>query len=184
MNGLPPTESRRVRIIEATPSNAAHIYRIIVGLGMNRMPEEHKFTGTISEQTNFAFLLENRRTGEPFGTVLLQGLNPAGHIEAGIVTDADSSRFGMGAEAIALAVNYGFGAIPSLRKMYFTTTEFSKDDFGMAFSLAHRELLLRNHFYFRGRHWDGHVFSVSRAQWDTSGAEFLRSLSPRTGGEQ
>ncbi|MBK1787851.1 GNAT family N-acetyltransferase [Prauserella sp. ASG 168] len=125
------------------------------------------------------FLILRRGTNEVLGFSTLQARSPAGHIRSGIYLDPAKARFGVGSEATHLTINYAFATF-DLEKMILQTTEASFGGFGTALDPEEQEGILREHLYFRGRHWDLHSYKVTRDDWDACVDRFLDGVLPDT----
>ncbi|MFF8786369.1 GNAT family N-acetyltransferase [Streptomyces sp. NPDC015125] len=112
-----------------------------------------------------AFLVTRRSSGDLLGFSTLHGLDPAGHVSAGVYLDPHRARLGVGSEAIYLTINYAF-AMFDVDKVIAQTTEATFGSVGLNSEKSAATRVLRDYLYFRGRHWDLHTFQTERSEWE------------------
>jgi RimJ/RimL family protein N-acetyltransferase len=172
----PHLETIRTRLRPAADEDVPRLYEVLAKLGLHSLPTPEEFARSYNQGVEAQFAIQVRRSGEVIGFSSLQQLNRAGHIQIGIFTDPGESRFGVGAEAMMLTVNYGFAAWEQVRKIYFSTTEASLPGLGRGISLIPREAVLPEHLFFQGRLWDVHFYAITRQAWLESGAHIVERL--------
>lgn len=185
MNGPAPVieladirRTRRVQVALMGEQDLGALYEGIVALAMNRMPPFEQFAAVITRTEMLALLLLDH-SGQPIGFSTIQNISSAGHAEFGIYVAAEYLGSGIGAEATCLSIQRAFCELPDLRKLYFVTTDMSKPAFGVAVDVVEPEMVLKDHYYFRGRLWDAWFYSVDRGEWSVGGARFVETLAAR-----
>ncbi|QFQ99412.1 GNAT family N-acetyltransferase [Streptomyces phaeolivaceus] len=162
---FPHTISRRLRFSPASNTDQTEFQRAILRTGIESIrPSVRPPTGT-PNQRNAAFLVTHRSSGDILGFGTLHGLDPAGHIRAGVYLDPERARLGVGSEAIYLSINYAF-AMFDIDKVLAQTTEATFGSVGLNPQNSKAKGILRDFLYFRGRHWDLYGFEIERSEWE------------------
>ncbi|GAB3078321.1 GNAT family N-acetyltransferase [Nocardioides zeae] len=179
----PHLRTRRVSLRQGGHDVGRTVYRFLTAFGTTALGDPDVFARGITADVSALFTVHVGRDEDPVGFAMLQNLRTGRHVEVGIYTDAERTPLGAGAEATLLVVNYAFAAL-GVRKVWSVTTEHSSSDFGVAFADERREAVIPDHFWFQGRHWDAHWYSMERDSWSAEGAPFLERLTPRTGSQE
>ncbi|MEV4381661.1 GNAT family protein [Streptosporangium sp. NPDC049644] len=160
---FPHTASRRIVLHPASSTDQADFAQVFVRTGVESIrPAVRPARGTM--RAHAIFHVTTRNTGERLGFGGLHALDPAGHIRCAVYLDPRRARLGVGSEAILLLVNYAFATL-DIDRVIGQTTEASFASFGI--TAGDQEIgALRDHMYFRGRHWDLHNFQIERAGWE------------------
>ncbi|GII90666.1 GNAT family N-acetyltransferase [Sinosporangium siamense] len=170
-------ETPRTALVPADAKDATTLYRLLLKLGLHSLPPLESFVASFdNDWVDVQFVVRARQSDETVGFASLQGLDPAGHIQAGIFLDQERAGYGVGGEAMMLLMNYAFTRWGELRKVYFMTTDASLARFGAMSRTATREATLPQHMFFRGRLWDVYIYSVRRQMWEEQGAGLLSRL--------
>lgn len=162
---FPHTMSRRVVLKPATDSDHAGFLQTLMRTGIESVRPAGTPAVSLARRCDAAFLVTLRGTGDSIGFGTLHGLDPAGHIRCGIYLDPRRSRFGVGAEAVHLLVNYAFAAF-NVSRVLTQTTEASFSAFGLSTEDSRIQGSLPNHLYFRGQLWDLYNGQIERRAWD------------------
>jgi hypothetical protein len=157
---------RRIALRPATDADAEWNFNLILRLGIASVPRLDRFASAYAETAVAHFIACDLRSDVQVGYSSLHNADPAGrHIELGVLTDPDCSIPAVGAETFFLTANYAFVSLP-ICKLYMRVTEASAAEFGGTLAtMSRREGTLREHFYFRGRHWDVYIMAVHRDDW-------------------
>jgi len=161
--------------------DAGILYDLLLDLGLNTLPTLDQWMdgGIASQNANAQFVVHRVADDAIIGFSALYELDAnAGHIKVGVYTCAGASGLGIGAEACILTLNYAF-AMWNVRKVYFHTTDASLPSLGRTLGkIAHREAVLLDHQFFRGRLWDTHIYAIHRSDWESIGHPLTVRLAP------
>lgn len=174
---FPHVESKRVLLRPATAEDGPKVYEILFRSGKSTLPTLEVFLAGFTRGVSAQFLVQRRDTDAIVGYSSLSQLSVAGHVQAGVHTDADQTE-GIAADAAALTVNFAF-AMWRIRKVYFETHEADLSELGFTGEYAtvvREEAVLPDHLYFQGKLWDQHVHAIYREQWDQQGVELLKEI--------
>ncbi|MFE1174106.1 GNAT family N-acetyltransferase [Streptomyces sp. NPDC058773] len=158
------TSTRRVLLRPATAADQADFFRTVLRTGVESVRLPTGRTEGPSRRSDAAFQVVNKSDGKVLGFSLLFALDQAGHIRCGTYLDPELNRLGAGSEAIALTINYAF-AMFNVDRVITETTEASLGAFGMRPGDERVLSVLKDHLYFRGRHWNLYGFQVERSEW-------------------
>ncbi|MBZ2409380.1 GNAT family N-acetyltransferase [Streptomyces albidoflavus] len=159
---FPHTRSRRLELRPATAADTAEFTRTLLRTGIESVSPAG---ARRSLDASAAFLVALRDSGDVIGFSTLHGLDAAGHLRSGAYLDPARARLGVGAECIYLTINYAFAMFP-VDKLLAQTTEATFDSVGVNPRDNDAKAVLRDHLYFRGRHFDLHSFEITRAEWE------------------
>lgn len=173
----PYTETQRIVLRPAETADGAEIYHLLLRLGLNSLPRLDEFVATFDHGAAAIFAIHLRHDNQVVGFGTIQQLDPDGHVQVGIFTDAERAKYGIGGEAMMLLINYAFATWTFVRKVYFLTTEASMGAFGSALATVPREATLPEHVYFAGKLWDLHWYAVYRDGWEEQTARLVSRLA-------
>ncbi|WP_051872231.1 GNAT family N-acetyltransferase [Streptomyces sclerotialus] len=162
---FPHTTSRRLAFRPASSRDHAEVIRTMLRTGIDNVSPTGRPGNRDLSTCDAAFLITRRRDGGLLGFSMLHGLDPAGHVKSGVYLDPERARLGVGSEAIYLTINYAF-AMFRIDRVIAQTTEATFGSVGLDSGNDTATAVLRDHLYFRGRHWDLHTFQLSRAEWE------------------
>ncbi|MEU9035222.1 GNAT family protein [Streptomyces sp. NPDC048352] len=162
---FPHTASRRLAFRPASTRHHSELVRTMLRTGIESVSPSARGEGRDLSKCDAAFVVTARGSGDVLGFSTLHGLNPAGHVKSGVYLDPRRARLGVGSEAIYLTINYAF-AMFDVDKVIAQTTEATFGSVGLTPDSSQATAVLREHLYFRGRHWDLHTFELGRAEWE------------------
>lgn len=162
---FPHTTSRRLAFRPASTAHHADLIRTMLRTGIENVSPTGRAGNRDLSKCAAAFLITRRGSGDLLGFSTLHGLDPAGHVKAGVYLDPERARLGVGSEAIYLTINYAF-AMFDIAKVIAQTTEATFGSVGLTPQNDTATAILSDHLYFRGRHWDLHTFQLVRAEWE------------------
>ncbi|MER7109316.1 GNAT family N-acetyltransferase [Streptomyces sp. NPDC000229] len=160
---FPHTRSRRLEFRPASADDRSEFTRTLLRTGIESVSPAAGARASLG--ANAAFLVAQRDSGDVIGFSTLHGLDPAGHLRSGAYLDPARARLGVGAECIYLTINYAFAMFP-IDKLLAQTTEATFDSVGVNPKQNDAKGVLRDHLYFRGRHYDLHSFEITRSEWE------------------
>lgn len=161
---------------------------LMARLGLDLLPRRYRFIAANDEYPKAEFAVCDLRSGDRVGYTGLYASDPAGaHLELGLLSEPGCSLPGAGPEGAFLTINYAFSAWP-IRKLYIRTSQASTAYFGGTLAaISRREGTLRDHVFFRGKHWDVYIAAIYRDDWIRSGQpvvdRLLRRQPVKAGGE-
>ncbi|WP_028193154.1 GNAT family N-acetyltransferase [Salinispora pacifica] len=161
---FPHTESRRIALQPASTGDSSLFMQTLLRTGLESFRPAASTVGMF-KILNAAFLVLNRSSDDVLGFATLHGLDPAGHLRCGIYLDPPKTRFGIGAEATNLLLNYAFACF-NIDRVVAQTTEASFDAFGLGHGDGRERQVLAEHLWFRGQLWDLHTFQIRRDEWE------------------
>ncbi|MFD7915402.1 GNAT family N-acetyltransferase [Streptomyces sp. NPDC059752] len=160
---FPHTRSRRLELRPASADDQGQFIRTLLQSGIESVNATR--TKRTSMDSCASFLVARRTTGDVLGFATLHGLDPAGHLRAGLYLDPERSRLGVGAEGMYLMTNYAFAMFP-IDKLLGQTTEATFGAVGISADDDTAQAVFPEYLYFRGRHWDLHSFEITREGWE------------------
>ncbi|GLX23034.1 hypothetical protein Slala02_63160 [Streptomyces lavendulae subsp. lavendulae] len=162
---FPHTASRRLVFRPASTGHHSDLLRTMLRTGIESVSPSARGGERDLSRCDAAFLVTSRSSGDVLGFSTLHGLDAAGHVKSGVYLDPLRARLGVGSEAIYLTINYAF-AMFDVAKVVAQTTEATFGSVGLTTDGSEATAVLRDHLYFRGRHWDLHTFELGRDEWE------------------
>ena len=163
-----------------SPDDGDWCLGLMLRLGLLSLPRRYRFIGAHDGNAKAEFAVCDLRSGARVGYTGLYASDPAGaHVELGLLSDPDRDLPGAGPEGAFLTINYACSMWP-IRKLYMRTTQASTASFGGTLAaISRREGTLREHLFFRGRHWDVYIAAIYRDDWLRKGKPVADRLVSR-----
>jgi RimJ/RimL family protein N-acetyltransferase/acyl carrier protein len=162
VNLRPPTGSHFGRLYEiATSSEVAWRWRFRGGI-----PSLDAFVQTFNSGVLAQFTVTRRSDDNVVGLVAAHAPDlQNGFVSVAVVMTPEAIGTGAGIEAVIMFLNYLFHTW-NFHKIYFEAAEFNFSTYASGEGrFFHLEGRLKQHHYFRGRHWDQIIAAVYRNEF-------------------